>query len=82
MSDGPSPPARAQYERAELQGMQAAARDGAAPRCPRCDGQPEMLRKAIGGGSFGLGYQRRRVWFICPGCRRSAMFDLERGTRL
>jgi uncharacterized protein with PIN domain len=73
---------RAQYERAELQVMQQEARTGAAPRCPRCEGTPEMLKKPIGGGSFGLGYQRRRVWYMCPQCRRSAMFDLERGTRL
>jgi hypothetical protein len=40
-----------------------------------------MTRKGIGGGSFGLGYQRKRDWFVCPACRRSAIFDLKRGTR-
>jgi hypothetical protein len=40
-----------------------------------------MTRRSIGGGSFGLGYARRREWFICPGCHRSVIFDLKRGTR-
>jgi hypothetical protein len=40
-----------------------------------------MTERAIGGGSFGLGYARRRQWFICPKCRRSAIFDVKRGTR-
>jgi len=35
----------------------------------------------IGGGSFGLGYARRRQWLLCPTCRRSVIFDRERGTR-
>ena len=48
--------------------------------CPRC-GSP-MTARAIGGGSFGLGYARRREWLICPACRRSVIFDLRRGTRL
>jgi len=40
-----------------------------------------MIPREIGGGSFGLGYQRRRDWLLCPRCKRSAMFDRERGTR-
>jgi hypothetical protein len=40
-----------------------------------------MIRRAIGGGSFGLGYARRREWLLCPRCRRSAIFDAARGTR-
>lgn len=47
--------------------------------CPRC-GSP-MTARAIGGGSFGLGYARKREWLICTGCRRSAIFDTKRGTR-
>lgn len=48
--------------------------------CPRCGSA--MTTRAIGGGSFGLGYARRREWLICPACRRSVIFDLRRGTRL
>jgi len=47
--------------------------------CPR-DGAA-MTTRDIGGGSFGLGYARRRQWLLCPTCRRSVIFDRERGTR-
>ena len=52
---------------------------GNRPVCPR-DGTTLTLRD-IGGGSFGLGYARRRQWLLCPTCRRSVIFDRERGTR-
>jgi hypothetical protein len=52
---------------------------GERPTCPR-DGAVLTLRD-IGGGSFGLGYARRRQWLLCPTCRRSVIFDRERGTR-
>lgn len=54
------------------------AREKAAA-CPRCG--TAMTSRPIGGGSFGLGYARRREWLICPDCRRSVIFDLRRGTR-
>ena len=54
------------------------AADNAAT-CPR-DGAA-MTARDIGGGSFGLGYARRRQWLLCPTCRRSVIFDRERGTR-
>lgn len=47
--------------------------------CPVCGGR--MTTRPIGGGSFGLGYSRRREWLICGGCHRSAIFDVKRGTR-
>jgi hypothetical protein len=50
-----------------------------AATCPRCD--VAMTSRPIGGGSFGLGYARRRTWLICPSCRRSVIFDKARGTR-
>lgn len=53
---------------------------GERPVCPR-DGAAMTVR-SIGGGSFGLGYARRREWLLCPHCRRSVIFDRERGTRL
>lgn len=52
---------------------------GAAPTCPR-DGTIMTVR-SIGGGSFGLGYARKREWLICPTCKRSVIFDVKRGTR-
>lgn len=85
----PSPPgdgdggeaadARAQYAREEQERIQAEWVALGAASCPRCG--VSMNHRAIGGGSFGLGYARRRVWLLCPRCRRSAMFDVARGTR-
>jgi hypothetical protein len=48
-------------------------------QCPRC--AAAMRERPITGGSFGLGYQRRREWLMCPQCRRSVLFDAARGTR-
>ena len=71
---------RAQYELEEQRALrEALAAGGDAPHCPRCD--VAMTRRSIGGGSFGLGYARRREWLICPSCHRSAIFDVKRGTR-
>jgi transposase-like protein len=47
--------------------------------CPRCGSK--MSLREIGGGSFGLGYARKREWLLCSGCRRSVIFDAKRGTR-
>jgi hypothetical protein len=69
----------AQYEPEEQQAIRAAADAGERAVCPR-DGAPMTVR-AIGGGSFGLGYARRREWLICPTCRRSVIYDRRRGTR-
>ncbi len=57
---------------------EAYARDASAI-CPRCD--VPLRHRAIGGGSFGLGYSRRREWLLCPSCKRSVLFDAQRGTR-
>jgi hypothetical protein len=60
-----------------------ALRDAFAERrsasCPICG--TTMTVRSIGGGSFGLGYARRREWLICPTCHRSVIFDIRRGTR-
>lgn len=71
--------ASANYTPDEEGALRAAFAAGTVPPCPRC-GVP-MHHKAIGGGSFGLGYQRRREWLLCPQCRRSVLFDVRRGTR-
>ena len=69
----------AQFELEEQRAILAAVSAGEKPICPR-DGTP-MTSRAIGGGSFGLGYARRREWLICPECKRSLIFDRRRGTR-
>jgi hypothetical protein len=75
----PAASGSAQYAASEQQEIQRQVGEGAVPTCPRC--RVAMHRRTIGGGSFGLGYARRREWFLCPGCHRSAIFDAVRGTR-
>ncbi len=70
---------QAQFTSDEQRAIRDAFAAGESPRCPR-DGAT-LTSRAIGGGSFGLGYARRREWLICPTCRRSVIFDLKRGTR-
>ncbi|MDQ6633657.1 MAG: hypothetical protein M3Z10_02755 [Gemmatimonadota bacterium] len=69
----------AQFEPEEQKLIRERVAAGEKPTCPR-DGTP-MTTRSIGGGSFGLGYARRREWLICPTCRRRVIFDLNRGTR-
>lgn len=77
---GRSDDARAQYTPAEQRAIREAYASGAGPPpCPR-DGAA-MTARPVGGGSFGLGYARRREWLMCPVCKRSALFDVTRGTR-
>jgi hypothetical protein len=82
-TDPPVPPAdeigQAQYGARELQQIRDEFTSGRTPLCPRC--HVSMTRREIGGGSFGLGYARQRDWLICGKCRRSAIFDIQRGTR-
>jgi len=70
---------RAQYSAAEQRAIRERYAAGGLPACPRCGAT--MNVRPIGGGSFGLGYARRREWLICPTCHRSAIFDVKRGTR-
>lgn len=69
----------AQYTPEELKAIREVFVTGTMPECPRC--HVHMTERPIGGGSFGLGYARKREWLICPRCRRSAIYDLRRGTR-
>ncbi len=70
---------RAQYTPDEQRALRDAFASGGTPACPRC--AVPMTTRPLGGGSFGLGYARQREWLICPHCRRSALFDVKRGTR-
>jgi hypothetical protein len=70
---------QAQYTPAELKSMKEVLVAGTMPDCPRC--HVHMTERPIGGGSFGLGYARKREWLICPKCHRSAIYDIKRGTR-
>jgi len=70
----------ARYTADEEKALKAAVLAGEPPMCPRC--AVRMTHRPIGGGSFGLGYHRQREWLLCASCRRSAIFDVKRGTRL
>jgi len=70
---------QATYTPDEERALRERAARGEAVTCPR-DGAAMTVRD-IGGGSFGLGYARRREWLLCPACRRSIIFDRARGTR-
>jgi hypothetical protein len=69
----------ARYEPDEERAIRERYAAGEPARCPR-DGTAMTVR-SIGGGSFGLGYARKREWLICPTCKRSVIFDVKRGTR-
>jgi len=69
----------ATYDPAEERAIRDAFAKGGQPACPR-DGAL-LIARDIGGGSFGLGYARRRQWLLCPTCKRSVIFDRTRGTR-
>ena len=69
----------AQYTGSEEREIRETARRGDKAHCPRCD--VALTPRSIGGGSFGLGYARRREWLICASCHRSVLFDRKRGTR-
>lgn len=71
--------ARDPYTAEEERAMRTVRATGAMPDCPRC--AHAMTERAIGGGSFGLGYARRREWLLCPVCHRSTLFDVRRRTR-
>jgi len=69
----------ATYTTDEDRAIRATWATGVLPHCPRC--AVSLTHRAIGGGSFGLGYSRKREWLLCPSCRRSVLFDARRGTR-
>ena len=69
----------ARYEPDEERAIRERYAAGESVHCPRDD--TAMTARSIGGGSFGLGYARKREWLICPTCKRSVIFDVKRGTR-
>lgn len=71
--------ANARYDPDEERAIRERYTRGEPAACPR--DATIMTVRTIGGGSFGLGYARKREWLICPTCKRSVIFDVKRGTR-
>ena len=69
----------ARYSDADEAAIKAAWLATRSAQCPQCG--VAMHERPITGGSFGLGYRRRREWLMCPKCKRSVLFDADRGTR-
>lgn len=63
------------YDARERRELARALERGEAPRCPVCG---ELLVSRDVSPNPALSYVRRRVWLICPACKRSASIDLPR----
>lgn len=60
------------FTAAERRALEGALHQGDPLRCPRCDTELSAQRVDR---SPEVAYVRRRVWVICPACRRTASLD-------
>jgi len=63
---------RSNYSREQLAALRETLRAGEIPVCPECGG-PLSVRPVE--RPEGVGYVRHRNWWLCHGCRRSAVLD-------
>lgn len=63
---------RANYSREQLAAMRETLRSGQIPVCPECGG---LLSVRPVERPEGVGYVRHRSWWLCSGCRKSAVLD-------
>jgi uncharacterized protein with PIN domain len=63
------------YDAAQRRLLESALRQGAPLRCPVCD---HKLAEQRVEPPLEVAYVRRRVWVLCPGCRRTAGLDVRR----
>jgi uncharacterized protein with PIN domain len=63
------------YDAAERRLLEDALRQKAALRCPVCGVEPTQQKVEP---DPAVSYVRRRVFVICPTCRRSASLDVKR----
>lgn len=64
------------YDAAQRRQLEEKLNRGEPLRCPACGGT--MTEQKVEPPA-GVAYVRRRVWVLCPGCRRTASLDLRRG---
>lgn len=62
------------YTRTELSGLRTDVAAGRAVRCPRCS--VELARRPVPPNAD-VAYVRRRVWWVCPECKRSAILEAD-----
>lgn len=60
------------FSRSELAELRSAAREGRRLYCPRC--AVELTAHRISRPPE-VSYVRRRTWYLCPSCHRSAVVD-------
>jgi hypothetical protein len=60
------------YTREEAAQMRVSYGQGATPECPRCliALHPHDVQRPQQ-----ISYVRERIWWVCPGCRRSLVVD-------
>jgi hypothetical protein len=63
------------YDAAQRRGLEVALNAGGPLHCPVCGA---VLAQQRVEPVAAVAYVRRRVWVICPDCRRSASLDLKR----
>jgi uncharacterized protein with PIN domain len=62
------------YSKEEMAELRASRRSRATPTCPRC--RTKLAARPIEANRQ-VSYVRRRTWWICPTCGRSAVLDDE-----
>jgi uncharacterized protein with PIN domain len=64
------------YSSAARRAIKAGLESGAPSRCPAC-GAELAIREVEPPGQ--VSYVRRRVWVLCPACKRTAAVDVRGG---
>ena len=66
----------ASFTAAERRALTAALAAGEAPVCPGCETRLDAREVER---PRSVSYVRRRVWLLCPACRRSGAVDVSEG---
>lgn len=63
------------YDAAQRRALERALQEGDPLHCPVCGAK--LTRQTVQ-PTPEVSYVRRRVWVLCPGCRRTASLDVRR----